>query len=303
MPTAVISGFAPGDTLDLGGVAFSSPGGSVTLTSGNVLQVVEGGVTYNLQLDPSQNYSEDSFALSSDASGGTKVTMTVPSGAETAEAPSLTVPHSLSVSPGGSIPMGIIATPVDVDDTVSIMIKGVPSYETITAGPGETVTTSTSNGSTTYTITSTTPGAAITDLTLTSTYNKNEVVKNTFTVTTSNTTSGESGKKATSHSMNVTVIDPPISATNENIHGLASQETIGGQLVEGAPPPSPPGLDPMVALFNQFTAAGFPDHNGTPITNAPLADRHEPETILGPAPPRLTGDAPSCTTGLPSLIA
>src|SRR5262249_51329922 len=82
-------------------------------------------------------------------------------------------PSSLSVSPGGSIPMGITATPVDSDDTVSITIKGVPSYEKITAGPGETVTTTKGAGNTTtYTITSTTPGAAITDLTLTSTYNK-----------------------------------------------------------------------------------------------------------------------------------
>jgi hypothetical protein len=136
MPTNVISGFTPGDSFDLAGVAYSSTG-TVTVKAGNVLQIVEGGVTYNLQLDPSQNYSEDSFALSSDGSRGTKVTMTVPSGAETTEAPRLTVPHSLSVSPGTSIPMGIIATPVDSDDIVSITIKGVPSYEKITAGPGK----------------------------------------------------------------------------------------------------------------------------------------------------------------------
>jgi hypothetical protein len=173
--------------------------------------------------------------------------------------------------------MGIIATPVDVDDTVSITIKGVPSYETITAGPGETVTTSTAKGSTTYTITSTTPGAAITDLTLTSTYTKKQLVKNTFTVTASNTTSGESGKTATSLSKTVTVIDPPILATNENIHGAASEETFGGQLLGGAPPTSPPGLDHMVALFNQFMAGGFPDHNRTPVTNpiSPIVTNQE----------------------------
>jgi hypothetical protein len=257
MPTNAISGFAPGDTIDLAAVTFSS-GGGVVLTSGNVLKVAEGGVPYNLQLDPTQNYSEDSFALSSDGSGGTKVTMTVPSGAETTEAPSLTVPSSLSVSPGGSIPMGITATPVDSDDTVSITIKGVPSYEKITAGPGETVTTTKDPANTTtYKITSITPGAAITDLTLTSTYNKNKVVTNTFTVTASNTTSGE---MATSLSKTVTVTDPPILATNESIQGAASQETIGG----GAPP----SLDQAVALFTQFIAADSPDRNGTPITNA-----------------------------------
>jgi autotransporter passenger strand-loop-strand repeat protein len=281
MPTNAINGFAPGDTFDLAGVAYSSTG-TVTVKAGNVLQIVEGGVTYNLQLDLSQNYSEDSFALSSDGSGGTKVTMTVPSGAETTEAPSLTVPSSLSVSPGGSIPMGITATPVDSDDTVSIAIKRVPSYEKITAGPGETVTTNTAKGSTTYTITSTTPGATITDLTLTSTYNKNKVVKNKFTVTASNTTSGESGKKATSLSKTVTVTDPPILATNESIQGAASQETIGRQLLGGAPPTNPPGLDHVVV--GAHTTLGYsgdsgdvggtlPDRDGT--HGAKLANGYE----------------------------
>jgi autotransporter passenger strand-loop-strand repeat protein len=240
MPTNVISGFATGDKLDLAGVAYSSTG-TVTLTSGNVLKIVEGGTTYNLQLNPSQNYSEDAFALSSDGAGDTDVTVSVPSGAETTEPPHLTVSGSLSVHPGGSIPMGITATPVDSDDTVSITIKGVPSYEKITAGPGETVATNTAKGLTTYTITSTTPGAAITDLTLTSTYNKNKVVKNTFTVTASNTTSGET---ATSLSKTVTVTDPPILATNQT---------------NSAPPSGPPSLDHVVALFNQSIAAAFSD--------------------------------------------
>jgi hypothetical protein len=168
-----------------------------------------------------------------------------------AEAPSLTVPSSLSVSPGGSIPMGITATPVDSDDTVSITIQGVPSYEKITAGPGETVTTKKAGNTTTYTITSTTPGAAIIDLTLASTYNKNKVVTNTFTVTASDTTSGET---ATSASKTVKVTDPPILTANAT---------------NGAPPSSPPSLDQVVALFNQFIAGGSPDQYGAPITNAP----------------------------------
>ena len=145
--------------------------------------------------------------------------------------------------------MGITATPVDSDDIVSITIKGVPSYEKITAGPGETVTTSKGVGNTTtYTITSTTPGAAITDLTLTSTYNGKRSVTNTFTVTTSNKTSGET---ATSSSKNVVVTDPPIltaNATND----------------------MPPSLDHVIALFSQSIAAGFSDQHqhGMLNTNA-----------------------------------
>ena len=52
MPTAIISGFLIGDAIDLASVA-SGSGGNVVLTSGNVLDVVEGGSTYVLKLDPS----------------------------------------------------------------------------------------------------------------------------------------------------------------------------------------------------------------------------------------------------------
>jgi hypothetical protein len=240
--------FAPGVELDLAGVAYSSTG-TVTLTSGNVLQIVESGATYDLQLDPSQNYSEDAFTLSSDGNGGTDVNVSVPSGAETTEAPQLTVPSSLSVHPGTPIPMGITATPIDSDDTVSITIKGVPRYETITAGPGEVVTHIATKRGSTYTITSTTPGASITDLTLTSTYQGTTSVMRTFTVTASNKTSGET---TTSLSQTVIMTDPPILTTNQT---------------NGAPPSSPPGLDHVVALFNQFIAAGFSDQHQPGVLN------------------------------------
>ncbi len=72
MPTNVISGLAIGDVIDLSNVAFSS-GGSVTLGAGNILKVVEGGKTYNLHLNPSQNLSADTFTLSLDTGSGTKI--------------------------------------------------------------------------------------------------------------------------------------------------------------------------------------------------------------------------------------
>jgi hypothetical protein len=214
------------------------------------------------------------------------------SGPETTEAPQLTVSSSLPpVHPGGSIPMGITAMPVDSDDTVSITIKGVPSYETITAGPGEIVT----RNSSTYTITSTIPGASITDLTLTSSYKGKKSVTSTFTVTASNTTSGE---KATSPAKTVTVTDPPILTANENIQGITNsptdlptsasfglataQETVGGEQLGGAPPRSPPSLDHVVALFNQFIAAGFPDQHGAPISNALSQIATNEEQFLAP---------------------
>jgi uncharacterized repeat protein (TIGR03803 family) len=72
MPAATISGFGTVGTIDLTGVAFD-PAGSAVLTSGNVLQISEGGETVALQLDPTQSFSGHSFALASDGHGGTTV--------------------------------------------------------------------------------------------------------------------------------------------------------------------------------------------------------------------------------------
>jgi autotransporter passenger strand-loop-strand repeat protein len=73
MPGNTISGFLPGDTFDLAGVAFDS-GGSADLLAGNVLQITEGGLQYDLQLDPSQNFAGNFFHLNAATSGGTLVT-------------------------------------------------------------------------------------------------------------------------------------------------------------------------------------------------------------------------------------
>jgi autotransporter passenger strand-loop-strand repeat protein len=63
LPTPLISGFAPGDAIDLPGLTYGN-GGSVTLQSGNVLRVQENGVVYTLDLDPAQNFSGEVFTLS-----------------------------------------------------------------------------------------------------------------------------------------------------------------------------------------------------------------------------------------------
>ena len=72
MPSAVISGFAPGDTIDLAGVDYDPTSGSATLGAGNVLEVTENGSTYDLQFDPTQIFTAG-FKLSSDGSGGTDI--------------------------------------------------------------------------------------------------------------------------------------------------------------------------------------------------------------------------------------
>jgi autotransporter passenger strand-loop-strand repeat protein len=79
MPTNVISGFAPNDTIDLQNVPFDPKSYTLLETSFtsvpgyNVLQIVDGG-PYYLYFDPSQNFT-GGFKLSEDASGtGTDIT-------------------------------------------------------------------------------------------------------------------------------------------------------------------------------------------------------------------------------------
>jgi autotransporter passenger strand-loop-strand repeat protein len=70
MPTATISGFGPGDTIDLADVAYDSGGSAIPL-SGNVLEITENGQSYDLQFDPGQNFAGETFALSFDNVSGT----------------------------------------------------------------------------------------------------------------------------------------------------------------------------------------------------------------------------------------
>jgi hypothetical protein len=77
---AVISGFASQDTIDLASIPYvsagaTSSGATTTVIAGNVLQIVEGGSTYKLQLNPSENFSNVSFKAFSDGSGGTNISL------------------------------------------------------------------------------------------------------------------------------------------------------------------------------------------------------------------------------------
>jgi len=147
-----------------------------------------------------------------------------------AEVPSLTISGNVTVSAGGSKPLGISATPNDSDDTLSVQISNVPKFETITAPTGDVVTR---NGNI-YTITAPT-GQAINNLMVHSSYNGKGHPQNTFNITATNLTVGET---ATSASSSIKVTDPPPTA----------------------PGVAPAGLDHVIALFTQ-SAAGFSDQN------------------------------------------
>ena len=144
-----------------------------------------------------------SFQFSSDGAGGTFVT-TAADNDGSPEPPALTIANtSPTVAAGGSISLGVTATPADSDDAVSVTISGVPSYETISAPTGDSVAHQT--GSSTWTISST-AGVPITGLTLTSNYTGTGHPVAALSVTASNTTTGET---ASSASQTINVTDPP----------------------------------------------------------------------------------------------
>ena len=140
---------------------------------------------------------------------------------------------ALTVQAHGSVALGITATPVDSDDSVTVRIAGLPSYEAITAPSGYHVSKALQlNGTYTWTITenSSTVGKPISGLTLTSSYNGTNHPVATLTVSASNSTLGET---ASAPSQTMTVTDPPATTTNPTSN--------------------------LLALFNQYSAWGFHD--------------------------------------------
>ena len=71
---ATLTGFAVGDTIDLTAMSYDSSG-SAKLGTGNLLQIKESGGGATLQLDPTQDFLNQTFALSSDGSVGTDLTL------------------------------------------------------------------------------------------------------------------------------------------------------------------------------------------------------------------------------------
>jgi hypothetical protein len=166
------------------------------------------------------------------------------------EVPALTISStSLTVPAGGSVALGITATPVDSDDRLSLKISGLPSYESITAPAGNTVTSSLqSNGTFTWTITegSSTTGKPLTGLTLSSSYTGTGQPVATFTATASNTTSGET---ATSVAQTMLVTDPPVATSD-----AAGSSSAGPNDASSG---NAGHIGRLAAMMDQFAAAGL----------------------------------------------
>jgi hypothetical protein len=120
-----------------------------------------------------------------------------------AEAPTLTLGSSaITVNAGGSVPLPISVTATDADDTVSVTISGLTSYETVTDALDKTVF---SGNSVTLTAAQINSGVS-----LQSAYGGTDQPVNTLTVTASNTTPDET---AASAPQTIVVTDPPMAAT------------------------------------------------------------------------------------------
>jgi uncharacterized repeat protein (TIGR01451 family) len=164
---------------------------------------------------------------------------------ETSEPPTLKIANlSLTVAAGGSTPMGISVSPFDVDDAVSVVIAGLPKFETITAADGHV--SASFGGTDIFTAADVASG-----LTLHSSYAGKGHPVDELVVAAFNATNAEFGVAFPPKI--ITVTDPPatMSAASSNAVDLIHGATAAASL---AP------LGQLAALLDQFAAAGF--HNG-----------------------------------------
>ena len=109
---ATIDGFGVGDTINLSSLPYKTAGSAgLEPDSNNVLQIVEDGTSYTLDLDPTEDYVGHNFLLSPDTvAGGTDITVgrvpligpvTVPAG-EAASDVVVASGGTLTVAAGGT---------------------------------------------------------------------------------------------------------------------------------------------------------------------------------------------------------
>jgi len=99
IPGALVSGFVSGDSFVLNGITFDPSGHVDLVNSGavhNQLQISENGSTYDINLDPAQDFTGDYFHLVTNVSAGTVVTEdTTP----------CYCPGTLILTPDGEVPV------------------------------------------------------------------------------------------------------------------------------------------------------------------------------------------------------
>ncbi len=166
-------------------------------------------------------------------------------------APTLAISNAaLTVAAGGSVPLGVQVTPVDADDTVSVTISGLTSYETITNNLDQSIF---SGSSVTLSAAEVNSG-----LTLHSSYAGTGHPVNNLTLAASNTTTGEA---ASSPAQTIVVTDPPVTTASSPQSILATNPAITMPDLKsdgGAPPAglAPSAYTTLAGLLDQYMAAG-----------------------------------------------
>jgi autotransporter passenger strand-loop-strand repeat protein len=126
IPTGlIVSGWTPRAVLDLSAVAFSSSG-TAQLGSGNVLQVAEGGSTYNVQLDPNASFAGEVFRLRSDGATGTDVTL--------GAVPTLGVSSDANATRGQTLTLSTLVTITDPSNVGYLQLELRDAIGTIAGG-------------------------------------------------------------------------------------------------------------------------------------------------------------------------
>ncbi len=156
------------------------------------------GSTYLLaETDEGQRLRVVATLTDSDGSGATATSNATAAVTEAPPVLTLAKP-ALTVTGGGSVGLGVTVASSDADDTVSVKIAGLTSYEFITDNADATIF---SGASVTLTAAEVNSG-----LTLHSTYAGAGHPKNVLLLTATNSTPGE---QATSKTQKITVTDPP----------------------------------------------------------------------------------------------
>jgi len=231
------------------GSSFSTPIAYQTSTgffnSGNGSSVQRWGINSSAIADPN---APNGFWISNEyvANGWWQTAIAEVQVNTTPEAPTLTLGSTaLTLPAGGSVALPINVTAADADDTVSVTIAGLTSYETVTDGRDATVFSGTS-----ITLTA---AEVHSGLTLHSSYGGADHPVNTLTVTASNTAPNEN---ATSAAQTISVTDPPL---------VSAPAKIGPGINMAA------WSDQLTALTTQFAAAGFSSAPGA-VTSSPAAN-------------------------------
>jgi hypothetical protein len=262
--TAVPVTLAGLETGDTGTITFTDSAGHTVPLSVSASQT-----SYTANLSALANGTITSSLLVTDAVNNTTTATGNPVTLDqdkVAEAPILKIANiSPTVPAGGSIPLGITVSSVDGDDNVLVTISGVPQgFESVTANDGHAPVVQ-HGANYTFTAADVNNG-----LTLHSTYRGGGHPVNLFTVTASNTTTGET---TTSAPQIITVTDPPATTSTGQVSAWPRGLPLALTQDSGH-------VDRLVALLDQFMAAGLHrDQIGAGAIASTFAPRGSPEDL------------------------